>query len=578
MQQDILEGNGEVNVQDLTSAQIITECKRLQSFWRSRNERFEDWYRLVTLDDSDLYQEDMEVVISNDPKTFFKRAVRLLSTNINHTIPTDILANADQVDVTPVVNVLNDLWRKLDLKSRRRGRMPWMQEFVSFLLLTGWYDVLAYADHVDGAVAVARNPAECFPWFTEDGLDQHAHIYSTDYRSANNKCLRLGWPLLKQFTYRSGRGGNVTIYDYWCMDVDGVWNGVVIDTLLVKPMTPMPFNSIPILSGPANGLPDRDVIVPNYDWQGRIGEGLLADVEEVTINYNKHLSFVQQIIRDVAQPKWFEKSTGDTQILNPDTIYTRGAIFRMGLTEDVGPIQPPSLPIEVSLHTRELQGMIQRGSFPWTMYGSLMQSITSYTMAQISAAAKEVLADFADTIQYVITEIDNIWILQMASRNIVIDGIYAIPPNFPPILLAQAQVAVDIPGDFIQRATLGRMLSPNLRFSQKTTMDMLWPEIKDTNREIAQGRADQAMNHPVAITVSNISAWRYQAQKLLEIGDVYGGQLFNRAADAAEATLTAMATGGMPTNGSRPSGVLAQGGQPQQAIPREQITEEGLLV
>jgi len=570
--------DGEVNaVPVLTSREITDECMKLSAYWEVRRRKFEDWYRLLTLDDSDLYQEDMEVVISNDPKTFFKLAVRLLAANITHSIPTDILANADEVDVSPVINMLNDLWRKLDLKSRRRGHLPWMNEFVAFLLITGWYDVLAYADHTDGAVAVARNPGECFPQFGEEGLEKHAHIYTIDYQSAVLKCKRNNWTV-PNFTPRSGRAGGVRVYDYWCEDELGVWNGVVIDTLLVKPMTieSPRFTSIPIICGPVNGLPDRDVLVEQYDWQGRVGEGILADIEEATINYNKHLSFVQQIVRDVAQPKWFEKSTGDTQILNPDTIYTRGAIFRMGITEDVGPVQPPSLPIEISLHTRELQGMIQRGSFPWTMYGSLIQSVTSYTMAQISETAKKILSDFVDAMKYVISEVDNIWIYQMATKGIVIDGIYGIPPDFPPILLAEADVAVEIPGDFIQRATLGRMLSPEIRFSQRTTMDMLWPEVKDVDREIAQGRADMAMNHPVAITINNISAWRYQAQRLLELGDVYGAQLYNTAADALESQLGMMAgAGGMPpTNGSRPTGPS----QPQQAIPREQLAEEQLLV
>ena len=395
-----------------------------QKDWAARNIKIVDWYRIILLDDSDLRQEDMEVVISNDPKTFFKRAVRLLSSGVTHSIPTDLLTHPEMVEVNPMVKFLEIEWRRLSSRRQRAGRHPWLYEFASFLLATGWYDILTYASQNDGLVADIRNPYECFPKFGMDGLESHIHIYSITTKEANRKCKANGWTLPFQFSL-SNRV--IPIYDYWYYDNEGyVCNALMMDTEIVKPETRERFDEIPIQCGPVGGLPDRGSIIPDTTgdlaWQSHVGESIVADNEGVYINENKMLSFTQQVIRDVAQPKMGEWSNTDTALLNPDTMYKRGAIFRMAPGEDIRPIGTPALPVELSLHAQKLEGMIQRGSFPWSMYGSLTTPLTLTMMNQVTAAAQEILAPFVDTTSEVIANIDNTWISQMKKLRLEVDG------------------------------------------------------------------------------------------------------------------------------------------------------------
>ena len=521
-----------------TSAQLLSLASDHKKTWLVRNEKFKEWYKLLILDDSDIKQADMECVISNDPKTFYKKALRLLTTSISHSIPTDNMSQPEMIDTTVIVKFLESQWEKKARGSRRRGGQSWLAEMVSFLLVTGWYDVLTYADEIDGCVAAVRNPAECYPMFSTDwdgGLQSHFHIYNLNYDLAMSRCTHHGWSPL---AIKRNRYSMLTVHDYWCMDFGQVYNTVMMDNQIVKPLTLHPqFDEIPILSGIASGMPDKGSIMPyDIDWSARVGESIIADNASIYTNYNKMLSFVQQIIRDVAQPKMKERSESDTPILNPDTMFKRGAIFRMGVNEDVEPVSTPPLPVELSLHGRDLEGMIQRGSFPWSMYGSLSTSLTAYSMSQVTAAAQEILADYADAIKYILSEVDNTWIAQMRTGRLRIDG-FMISPLYPLFLRAKVDVAVSVPGDFMQRATLSRMLSPDFRFSTRTVMELMWNEIKDPELEMASTRADMALQHPVAISINLISAWRQQAAILREVGDIDTANLFDRAATMIESQL-----------------------------------------
>lgn len=549
---------------------LAAEHKKL---WYKRNEKFEDWYRILTLDDSDIYQEDMECVISNDPKTFYKRAVKMLSSGITHGIPTDLIAKPELVDTSTIIKFLEMQWHDKSRAYRRRGRLPWMQEFVSFLLATGWYDVLVYGNQSDGLIAEVRNPANCYPKFGSEGegIVSHFHIYSISAEEATRKCQLHHWPLSREFSK-----GPVIVYDYWFLDEIGfVNNAIVMRDQVVKDVTKMPFLHIPILSGFATGMPDRGAILKDQQWQSRLGESIIADNEDVYKNYNKQLSFTQQLIRDVAQAKWFERSESDTQILNPDTMYRRGAIFRLGPGDEVGPIGTPALPVEISLHTRNMEDMIQRGSFPYSMFGGLTQQITSYAMNQIASAAQEILSPYADAIKEVIGDIDNIWLNAMRRNKLTIDG-WQLPSMFPEFLKAEVDVAINIPGDFIQRATLSRMISPDFRITQKTAMQMLWNEIKDPDKELAGVQAELALQHPVAQAIRLVVGFRNRAGELYEAGDAAGALLFGKAAVAVEATIQTMVTQlGVPTGLTSESPPITP--RPE-VIPPERTSERELLV
>ena len=95
-----------------------------------------------------------------------------------------------------------------------------------------------------------------------------------------------------------------------------------------------------------------------------------------------------------------------------------------------------------------------------------------------------------------------------------------------------AAYTVDVPGDLVLRATVARMMSPNFQMSAATTMDLLFPEIKDPEAEINRSIADQAMRHPVAMQVEMAQAYRERARQLTEEGQDELAQLYAMAFQA----------------------------------------------
>ena len=520
---------------DMKESRILELAAEHTNMWRERNKKFEDWFKLIILDDSKIRQTDMECVISNDPNTLYEKASGILCSGIAHRVPTDDIPNPETVDTNSISKFLSSIWESKDRIQRRRARPEVIKELVDFLLITGWYDVMAYGLPEDGLVAEVRNPAECFPMYGDSGLVSHFRVFNLNREDALRRVALNGWTLSRAINPRTL---SVKVHDFWFLDdFNRVYNSILIDNKTVKPPTLMTFLEIPILSGVASGMPDRGVIMPgDQKWSSRVGRSIVVSNESLYNNLDRQLSFTQQIIRDTAQFKTLEKSSTDTPIVSPETINKRGAIFRMGTDEDVSAMALPPLPVEISLHGRTLEDMIQRGGFPWSIYGIEAAQMGAYAEARMSTAVKEGLKIYSKAMTYVLSEIDNIWLDAMRLYSMSIGG-WAIPENIPPSIRVHVEVPANIPGDFIQRATLSRMISPEFRLSQKFTMQMLWPEIDNANAMIAAGRADEIMNHPAAKIISLVSSFKQKAQELIEFGDQFGADLFNKAAEMALQTL-----------------------------------------
>lgn len=555
------------------AAKVTNRCTELAGLWAKRNQNIADWYSLLSMYD-DLQQKNMESVVANDPRTFYNTALHLLTPTVPHRIPIQGLDREAQAWAGSLERVVNQTWKGLDRQYRKRGRKSWMEYTVGLLLCTGWYAILNIAAR-DKLIAESWNPVEVYPDWDGSGLYTVAHIFTISNKQARRLFAQRGWD---NSLFRTKRSGDITIYDLWEMEGANVMNVTVAETAMVKNNPGEPFEEIPILVGPAGGLPDDGPIDKirrtrtKDDWRANIGQSILATNAAVYKGHNRLITFMQQILRDTAQPKYWERKKGGNQrILTPETLEKRGGIFDLGEGDEIGTLQMPGIPVELTGLIASYEAMIQRGSLPHALSGDV-GNIPIGLMSQVAAAAVQTLSLFRNTLTGILTDIDNTW------KDGILGGIYrqdvmTIPQNISPdIINFDTEFAINIPGDLTQRATILRMISPSARIAASTGLDMFFPEIQDPAQELAQARTDDAQMHPVFSLLNLISALREEADLLRKSGNDTDAVLLERAGQAIQAQLEGMTQPqqAQGTNGRDAGRIPAQGVSPNdQAAMRD---------
>lgn len=507
----------------MTTAQdIISDSSDLVSYWSLRNLAFKDWYNLITMEDT-LKEAKMESFASNEPRTFYNLSLHLLTPSSLHPrIPLELLEPEDIEDASEVESFLTKVWLSFEFLSMRRGRGGFLRELVSFLISTGWYSVFSIATDTD-IIAEIWNPADTYPEFSEDGLLRCAHVYTTSGRAINRKALLKGWKLSSKFTPNS----TVKVYDYWTLENGFVENAIVVGNALVKPISPEPLlETIPIYCSPVAGLPDRGSIIATPEWKRNTGQSILSTNAQMYTYTNKLFTFMMQLIRDTAQARWVEKSAGPGKV-RPEDLFKRGALFHIGLNEDLGPLPVPPIPIELRAILMDLTTMRQKGSLPDVMFGSLQQQISGFLMQQISGAATQILRPYHQALKYLLEELCNSWIDSM--RQFDLHPLDFTPPKSK-LPKVEIDLRLEIPGDIVQRATVARMLDPDFSLSNQTVTDFLFPEIINPLAEQARANRDKAMQHPVMTNLYLMEALRKQAELLREAGDTETASIYDKAA------------------------------------------------
>jgi hypothetical protein len=544
---------------ELTSRDIIIQCDELKGNWSIRNDQFRKWYDILLLT-NDLAQENMESVISNDPGTAFRMARYLLTSSVvSHKIPTDMLERPEITDTSELELYITKHWARLNNEHRRNGKQSWLRELTGLMLATGWYSVFVLATP-DKLIAEIWNPMEVFPEFSSEGLLRCAHVYSLTPLAANRKARLNGWTLDRPFT------SDTTLYNYFVVDNDGdVANAIVLGDKLVRPITKLSANeqvsnAIPVFVSPVSGLPDMGIIKSGKEWQRSYGESIIAVNAAEYLNQNKMLSYCQQLVRDSANPRWFEQSRSDKGILSPETIFKRGAIFRGGPEDNVTPLPTVPIPVEIRTILFDYANRIQRGLFPWAMFGNVQETTSGYMMSQIAAAAMNSIEPYAEAMTGLLSDVDNYWFREIKERHLKPYG-FKMPKNIPGEVEFVVEYNINIPGSLVQRATIARMLDPTFRLDFATTSDLLFPEIKDPLRVQGRVNKDDALMNQIAQIIALIAVYKGMAREAKDAGDADTSALYSKAANAVEAQL----------GGTQPSTpALPRAKEVRQAVPREE--------
>ncbi len=552
---------------DRNATVVINRSNELRNFWAPRDSAMKRWYRLIEMVD-ELKTEKMESFVGNDPRSLFNLVLHLLDANIPHRIKDYETIDLEvSTAVASVSRLFRTAWKDVHNNFRRTNPRQSMQRTsLGFMLATGWYAEFAIVTD-DGSRCYAEpwNPIDVYPmWDATMGLSEVAHIYQVASSQAANMAKRNGWGLGggNYPQWRASVGRNVTIRDYWWVEISDVfpfgkaiWNAIVIDTVLVK-FERTRFKRMPIYVAPVGGLPDMGSLtegaIPTYSktlklqtqetpgerWKAELGQSIVATNEHIYRTWNKWWSFSLQLLRDTAQPRIFERSRSGKAIVKPEDVFRRGAIFRGGPDDSVEYLGTPPIPLELRSTQLDLEAMMQRGGVSWAMYGSVQGQLTAYVMSQIAASANQVMKPFHQAFINKYEDEDNDWLADIKERGVKPYG-WSYPDALPDNVYISADYDVEIPGDLVQRATTARMLDPDFRLSYTYVLNKLFPDIEDPMQERAQTRADQAERHPSNSLIALIQYYRRTAAWLDKSGDRETAQLYSTVADATMAMLTA---------------------------------------
>ncbi len=526
-----------VKAPEVSPQYVITRCKNLQSNWSVREKKFKDWYDILILVD-ELEQAGVESVVTNDPRTGYNLAKHLMTSMV---IADKIVSDELPPEFVPATSYLekftSERWKDQEKRYRSIGRQSWLGEFVGWLLTSGWYSVFAMVTRKE-IWSEVWSPADCFPGFGPDGLVEHAHMYKLSPVATIKKIKAMGWDIKRTPTL------DTTIYDLWTFDSDGdVSNAIVLDSEFVKrPVKDVPCTKVgrlPVFTSPAGGLPDMGSIKGKGIWQQHYGESIVATNEDLNHQYNKMRSFSQQAARTAAQPHYLELSSGNTPIATEALMDRWGSILHGQPGDSVAPLQSTPIPVELTNMLFHYQNELQRGLFPWAVFGNIQQQMSYLAMANVASAAMQVLTPYISACEGMRTDVDNFW-ADMCLMNNFSPHKFVRPDNLPEReeRLFNVTCDVEIPGYMVQRATVARMLNPKFRLPEAWVMERLFPEIRNTLKAKADVRADDAMAHPKAILVDQILAYREQARILREANDTASAELYEKLAVSMEAELS----------------------------------------
>jgi len=339
----------------MLAQEVIKLSSELISFWQSRNAQFRTWYDIVTLVDK-LKQPNLESFVSNEPRTFYNLALHLLTPErVLSKITTEEAEPELLEDIKVTEAFLNKTFERFEANSLRRGRGGFLRELISFMLLTGWYSVFSLATE-DEIIAEVWSPAETYPEYSEEGLLRCVHHYTMSGRAVQRKAQLKGWELQTRYPPRA----SVKVFDYWTIEDGIVRNAIVVGNDLVKDLVEeRSLSKIPIYISPIGGLPDRGAIVPGEGWKKTIGQSIFAANEQMYDQTNKAFTFLLQLLRDTAQPRWVEYSTGEAKVV-PEQLEKRGAFVHLAPTDRLETIPMPPIPIELRALLLDISAMRQR--------------------------------------------------------------------------------------------------------------------------------------------------------------------------------------------------------------------------
>jgi hypothetical protein len=382
---------------------VLTQADRLQKFWQTRNDIFEEdeeLYKLQSNDESGLDTDniggDSEVVTINDPKVFADKVVNMLSSQepVNN-IPIHDPGNKDAVER---VESMVDWWRLMANRIHMNGlHPPLSRDEHWYSCVRGWL-----------AGRVTWNPMNPkFPWnYTlADPVNVFPQIGANGVQYVIHKYSASGSQILSDFDYdddvyssvEKALGADKDTFDpddefdvvgYY----DDYYHVIAVNGEEIKnDETGYGFN--PWVITPVAGDPIRATPWDKIDYVKYMGQSIYCGVRDMYKKLEKAVSVLATEVSKISNPPVGLFTDEQGQIQNKDVdlgVGGRNTFLFSKEKVEVMSTSKEGLGLLESLFSF-YQDRINRGSIPPVLWGEGAGTLSGFAVSLLSAGARDVV-------------------------------------------------------------------------------------------------------------------------------------------------------------------------------------------
>lgn len=292
------------------------------------------------------------------------------------------------------------LWHSVDEQRIRRGMLPFQDQLAWNLGIRGGAFIRPWLE------TDSRFPFQVPLWDPRTvvyergpyGLEFVGRHYRTDFQTIASM-----YPDADLKNAGKDEEGNVEVFDCWWSELEGqrehIWNLTALagGEALLEPYEHRNLDHIPVYMIRAFG-PDVDGLA-DYRDVARSVETTWETIYTANRNIypwiNRIFTLYGLYLRQYAIGPWFAKGTGFTEQQLKDAIRPFGVIQSPNPNAVMGPLAPPEMAQEVKEFFNALQGMEQRGSVPFSIFGQISFELSGFAVNQLQGAASMVASPLA---------------------------------------------------------------------------------------------------------------------------------------------------------------------------------------
>ena len=340
--------------------------------------------------------------ITNTPKVFFDTSRSLVSMYPpRFRLPIPMNYDAEQKDkMNKAERLCIGIFRSLDNQIADTGGTTWLYE-LAYWLLGGWYAIFNLVQKgEDGPEFTADiwDPTNVYPEWDKKGLAKCVRAYLIDQSTAQEMALDFQNKGLK-FEYKiPAEGEAYSVTNYWCRINKKIYNAILLNGSLVKPLTLQKnLDVIPIRVGVV-GIPDRI----SANWQSRKGESIIASARSEYDFKTELRTLRAEVISETTYPNMVTKTQTGLAPVKGEDIHGHGTVIPLKLQDSIELLKHAATPQDVNILDSQVQADIQQANLPSVVYGGVPVELSGFAISQLMAAIKYKLGPYLNAMQYAV--------------------------------------------------------------------------------------------------------------------------------------------------------------------------------
>ena len=475
----------------LTKDQVVKHVDDLKKSWKQRNDNFERAYKRREMYDRHQKAGQLSIAL-NDGRAFLDQAIFMLS-HKQPTIHVPVLdkPEPEQRSAGGTEVFLHGIQRQIDHDRFRMGLQPWRRDMSDFLVSTGWWAdhnlVLKNSDGAPNFIAEVLDPAQVFPEFGYNTMNQIAHVYPSTLAEVQTKADLFNWE--GDFT---GDGQQQVLVEilYW-LEAGAVWNALIVSMpkrrsgtreqreLAIPPMERPEFDQIPIRTGPANGWAVRNSRTADKNAQAHYGEGILASGEPMYDAKDTWATIITRKAQESIEPTTKLRSNSGKWVVSEDDLRS-GVAVPVSRDQDIEYAEKPGLRPEISnVLMPMLDAGVQRAGGNDLLLGNINPNNLAgagYALSLVEPRMLSKLLAYKDTLEHIGASRDSMFLeayrdgdfapIVLSSRNDEARDIRKLyfqewePKDLPESSMVDWEIALSMPDTLMQQIAIARQALP----------------------------------------------------------------------------------------------------------------------